>query len=821
MSSSALLVAQVLLYAAFPFTFAFFARPARLVLFYVYIAVVLLLGGFFGAIYVLEVREGVTLNAGSVLYGALMLTVFMLVLVGRDARVVRNVVKVVVAVNVFKVAAFSLAGEALTTPGVLNPFATSPSVFSVSVRLVLIGGFLIVTELVLLIVLFEAAKNRTRSIGQLAVLYVSLFVGVLCLDGVVFPVLAFPGSPELGSLVAAGVQAKLALALAYTVPLLLFLATFRRRLVEGRGEPLRFQELFFAPQEDLVDEVERQQHAIEAGAERYRQLVDSSADAIVGASLDGTIVSWNRAAARLYGRSAQEAVGQGIALLADAGDAIGPDVLAAVGAGTRISDVEATVERSDGSVRHVQLTVSPVLDSGRAVGISVIGRDTTERHEMQAALEHQARHDALTGLPNRAVVVRRIEEALRGSGAPVAVMFLDLDQFKLVNDASGHLAGDRLLVLVAERLRVAVRPGDLVARFGGDEFVVLCEGADARTATGLAETLLRAFDEPFTFDGHRVYASASLGVALGPGDAQTLLRHADAAMYAAKARGRGRVQLFDASMATAVEGRLALAADLRDALARGDLELHYQPIVELRSGRLMSVEALARWRHAERGWVPPEQFVPLAEEGGFVADLTRWALRRACTDGARAFAAGVLPPTGRVAVNLSAHDVGDPALVDLVRDCVESSGLTYARLVLEVTESTLMADGERAREVLLALQGLGVTVALDDFGTGYSSLAYLRNFPVRKVKIDRSFTRGLAESSDDRAIVTSVVRLARAMGMTTVAEGVETREQLEVLQDMDCDAGQGFWWSRALPVEELLSLPVATAGRRFPRAAVG
>lgn len=819
MSSSALLASQVLLYATFPFAFAFFARPARLVLFYVYIAVVLVLGGFFGAVYAVEVRAGVTLSAGSVLYGALMLTVFMLVLVGRDARVVRNVIKVVIAVNVFKLATFALAGAALRSRGAANPFGTAPEVFSVSIQLVLVGGLLIVSELVLLVVLFEAAKTHVHGLARLAALYVVLFVGVLCLDGVLFPVLAWPTSPVLGTLIATGVQAKLVLALAYTVPLVLFVVTFRRRLAEGREEPLRLQELFFAPKQELVDEVERQQHALEAGAERYRQLVESSADAIVGASLDGTIVSWNRAAARLYDRAEHEAVGQGIELLlAGVDGAVCPDVLATVGAGERISDVESTVRRRDGSTGHVALTVSPVLDAGRPVGISVIGRDTTERHEMQSALQHQARHDALTGLPNRAVLMSRVERALASTdGAhPVAVMFLDLDQFKVVNDGSGHLAGDRLLVLVAERLQAAVRPGDLVARFGGDEFVVLCEDTDAATATGLAEKLLRALDSPVLLDGQRVYVSASLGVAAGPGDAETLLRHADAAMYAAKARGRGRVQLFDASMATAVEGRLTLGADLRDALARDELELHYQPIVTLRTGRLVSVEALARWRHPVRGWIPPEQFVPLAEEGGFVGDLTRWALRRACRDGARAFEAGVLPPRGRIAVNLSAHDAGDPAVVDLVRDCVEQSGLTYPRLVLEVTESALMADSARSIEVLRALRDLGVTIALDDFGTGYSSLAYLRRFPVGKVKIDRSFTRGIADTPEDRAIVTSVVRLAKAMGMATVAEGVETREQVDLLLDMGCDSGQGFWWSRALPIEELLRAPSAASEQPFP-----
>ena len=809
MTSEVLFAAQVLLYAAFPFLIAFYARPVRLVLFYVYIAVVLVVGGFFGSVYSLTLLGDVRMSAGSVLYGALVLTVFMLVAGGHDARVIRNVVKIVVMVNLFKVGLLAVTAAALRSPEVVNPFATSASVFTVSFPVVLLGGLLIVVELTVLIVLFESISRRVRGRAATGVLHVALYVAVLALDGVLFPLLVAPTNPELAALVTGGVRTKIVLALAYAVPLAVFFATFRGPRVEGVQEPLRVQDLFVAPRQDLVHEVERQGLALEAGAERYRQLVESTGDAVVGIGPDARVLSWNRAAARIYRLAEADAVGRHAGLLLPALPRADVDALvAAVLAGADVPDLTAVVERDDGTV-HVSLSLAPVRDAGRVVGVSAFGRDTTERHAMERALEHQALHDALTGLPNRNLVVDRLTQALavgERDGTPTAVMFLDLDQFKVVNDASGHEVGDRLLRLVAERLQRSVRPQDTVARLGGDEFVLLCPGTDAADAGVVAERVLAELGAVFDVAGQRVYVTASVGIALAPpGDASTMLRQADTAMYAAKARGRGRVQVFDTSMSDLVEGRLALAHDLREALAGGGLELHYQPVLDVVTGRLVGVEALARWHHATRGWVGPDQFIPLAESGGIISELTAWALRRACLDGARALASGLLPPDGHVAVNLSGHDVGAPGLVELVRTAVAAAGggFTTAHLVVEVTESVIMADVERAREVLGELRDLGVTVAVDDFGTGYSSLAYLRRLPASQLKIDRAFVSGLAQNPQDRALVASVVQLAGALGMTTVAEGVETADQRALLAELGCQAAQGWLWSPALRLDAL------------------
>ena len=813
MSQRELFLAQVLLYGTFPLLFGLFARPMRLLLFYVYIAVVLVIGGFLGSVYALQVADGVTISAGSILYATLILSSLMLVVDGRDAHVVRNVVKIVIGVNLFKAGLFAMTAYALRQPDALNRFDTSASVFTVSLRVVLAGGVLIIAELVLLIFVFERVKSRIQQPAVLAATYVAFYVAVLCLDGLLFPLVALPWSDQLDDAIVAGVQGKLVLGVAFSVPLLVFMTLFRRRLAEYRAVSLRLQDMFFAPPDELRLEVERQQRDLEAGAERYRQLIESTADAVIGTTLTGEVVSWNASAALLYGRSAEQALGSHFgSLLPTMAPAGVEDVLRQVLAGRTLTDLETRAERPDATLVEVSLTISPVLDgSGEVVGISAIGRDTSERHRMQRALEHQALHDALTGLPNRALFVDRLEHALAVAerhGTPVAVLFLDLDQFKMVNDASGHQVGDQLLVLVAERLCSAVRPGDTVARFGGDEFVLLCEQADAATAGGVADRVLESLGEPFDLLGNRVYATASLGVAVSPpADAMTLLRQADAAMYEAKSRGRGRMQRFDASMSTRVEGRLALVNDLREALRAGDLDLHYQPIVELTTGRLLAVEALARWHHHERGWVSPEAFVPLAEETGLIGALDHWALSRACRDGGEAFRSGLIPADGYVAVNVSAHDIGQPRVDEFVADAVQAagSGFTFEQLTVEVTESVLMLDTERSRRALQALRDLGVRIAIDDFGTGYSSLAYLRRFPATHLKIDRDFIRGIAHSREDLAIVTSVVQLAAAVGLSTIAEGVETVEQRDLLIAMGCRAAQGFLWSRALTYAELVT----------------
>ena len=549
----------------------------------------------------------------------------------------------------------------------------------------------------------------------------------------------------------------------------------------------------------------------EEAAQELSMIVESTADAILTQALDGTILTWNRGAEELYGYSAEEAIGKNSSLFDTEAGAEGRlSAMTFITAGTSIRDVELVRRRRDGSLVDVSLTGSPIYgDDGNVMGIASIGRDMSDRKRLEQELSHQAVHDSLTGLPNRALLADRLSQALAGAArrdAPVSVLFLDLDQFKAVNDANGHLIGDDLLVKVAKRLQTAVRPSDTLARFGGDEFVIVCEDADVTEAQCVADRLVAALKDPIEIAESLYHVSASIGIATSPpleADAHALLRFADTAMYDAKARGRARSRVFDASLATESKERLELTNDLGNALRENALEVHYQPVIDLATGHLVGLEALTRWHHPVRGWIPPTTFVPLAEESGLIAEFDRWVLSQACRDGAELRASGLLPPDALLSVNISARNVADLGLVDSVREAAASTAFPLEALELEVTETAIMAEVPTIRLVLEGIRELGVGIALDDFGTGYSSLTFVRQLPVTTLKIDRSFTQHVATNPQDLAIAASVIDLARAVGLRTIAEGVEALEQVCMLHRLGCDAGQGYLWSSALPMDQL------------------
>jgi diguanylate cyclase (GGDEF)-like protein/PAS domain S-box-containing protein len=478
--------------------------------------------------------------------------------------------------------------------------------------------------------------------------------------------------------------------------------------------------------------------------------------------------------------------------------------------------------RPDGSPRILRVVVSPFDYDGQSLGSLAMVSDITESRANEDRLQHRASHDALTGLANRTLLMDSLCESLddqAGQVVPLAVLVADIDQFKLINDSFGHAAGDELLTEVSRRWEEALGSEGLLARLGGDEFAVLCRGADADSALAIAHRLMDTFAESMTLDGRQVAISASIGIAVTQPpervSAETMLRHADTAMYEAKSQGRSRVELFTPHLIDRSQHRLRLFNDLKLAIENDELVLHYQPVVDLNSGALLGVEALCRWTHAERGVVPPDVFVRAAESNGLIDALDRWVLKRACTDAAAMRAAGVLPSHGFVAVNTSASPLAHPDFEQAVCDLLASVGLPAHALVLEVTESVVMSDPEAAEVVLAGLRRRGIKVAIDDFGTGYSSLGYLRRFPVSTLKIDRSFLRNITTSAADLAIVTAVVDLAKALEMTTTAEGVETAADLAILQELGCQAGQGYLWSPAVSPHELALLVGGLPDGRF------
>jgi diguanylate cyclase (GGDEF)-like protein len=438
--------------------------------------------------------------------------------------------------------------------------------------------------------------------------------------------------------------------------------------------------------------------------------------------------------------------------------------------------------------------------------------DAIERLKAEDDMRHQALHDPLTGLPNRTLLADRLTQALRRATrkGSVAVLFLDLDQFKLINDSRGHHAGDELLRAVATRLSSVMRPGDTVARFGGDAFCVVCDDVDdALEAVGIARRILDELGRPYTLETGEHFATASVGLALADGPsrlAEDLLRDADAAMYRAKEQGQGRYELFDEVMRGNATDRLRIDQDLRRALENDDeIVAHYQPIVALPGGAIIGMEALLRWEHPERGLVGPGEFIPVAEASGAILELGDRVLQQACAQAAR-WRARLGDRPFYVSVNLSPRQVSEPGLVRQVAAVLERTGLPSSALALELTESALMEESELVAENLRGLKALGVALVLDDFGTGYSSLAYLRKFPIDSLKIDRSFIAGLGHDSDTTTIVEAIVRMAAGLRLDVVAEGIETAEQAAILEGMDCGRGQGFLWSRAVAPADAAAL---------------
>ncbi len=448
--------------------------------------------------------------------------------------------------------------------------------------------------------------------------------------------------------------------------------------------------------------------------------------------------------------------------------------------------------------RTIAVSHQPMAEGG---WVATYG-DISERRRAEARIAHMAHYDALTDLPNRVLLRERIGEACASESSNVAVLSLDLDRFKAVNDTLGHSIGDALLTVVAKRISGCVREGDAVARLGGDEFVVMQrDGAD--DADAMARRIIEHVGAPYEISGHNVVIGTSVGIAIAPKDGTTpdeLLKNADLALYRAKTDGRATYRFFEPGMDAELQGRRLLELDLRKALGAGEFELHYQPVVDLASGAITGCEALLRWRHPARGMVPPATFIGIAEDIGLIVPIGEWVLRQACTQAAR------WPAAIKVAVNLSPLQLVSRDLLHTVVLALANSGLSATRLELEITESVFLQDNENTLAILNELRGLGVGIAMDDFGTGYSSLSYLRSFPFDKIKLDQSFVRDLSDRSDCMAIVNSIASLGRDLGMVTTAEGIETEKQLEVLRTAGFTEGQGYHFWRPMPAAALTQL---------------
>ncbi|MGH2463697.1 MAG: putative bifunctional diguanylate cyclase/phosphodiesterase [Candidatus Limnocylindria bacterium] len=562
------------------------------------------------------------------------------------------------------------------------------------------------------------------------------------------PLLAAALSPLLwvvGEVLRDQIQREVSAAVAGAVAAVLILCVLRQTILLRERDRIVGEAQAAALREGTL-------HAeLEASERRFRTLVTNSSDVVMIVGRDGRIAYQSPAVERVLGHSPTSRLGHPVSVLAHPHDA--EYLRTSLAELSTVPSAERTIElrtrHADGSWRILEVTAKNLLDDPALTGIVINCRDVTERRALEDQLKHEALHDPLTTLANRALFVDRVGHALSRRDNPDAtgVLFMDLDDFKTINDSLGHAAGDELLQAVAQRLRGSLRGEDTVARLGGDEFAVLVENADAAMVQQVGHRLLEALRAPFEIAGKQVHARASVGAALGGIehlDAEVLLRNADVAMYTAKSRGKGRLEVFEASMHTAAVTRLELKADLERALERGELRVRYQPIFHLASGALDGFETLVRWRHPDRGEVGPSEFVPLAEETGLIVPIGRWVLTQACRQ-AQAWRSDGGKGT-KVSVNLAARQLRDPEIVAMVSTGLAETGLDADALTLELTESSIMQDDEGR---LQELRGLGIHLGLDDFGTGYSSLSYLSRFPIETLKIDRSFTARLGGPDEE------------------------------------------------------------------------
>jgi len=560
------------------------------------------------------------------------------------------------------------------------------------------------------------------------------------------------------------------------------------------------------------------EHAARQNEARFRSLVQHSSDVIIVTRADGTVRFVSPSATRVFGYDPTAVLRQTVPELLHPDDRDRASRFfreAALAPGVS-GPVEWRFRQADGSWLHAEILATNLLHDTSVKGVVLNTRDVSERRRLEEQLTHQAFHDPLTGLANRALFRDRVSHALalaQRRGTPVTVLFLDLDDFKTVNDSLGHGEGDRLLIAVAERFLACARTADTVARLGGDEFAILIEGAEGRE--GLPERLAAAMSHPFTLSGNQVRVTASIGVASASADdsADDLLRNADMAMYAAKRHGKGRAETYESRMYADIRERLDLEAALRTAIEGHELTLFYQPIVNLQSGAIYGVEALLRWEHPQFGRLLPQHFVPLAEETGLIVQLGAWVLAEACRQ-LQVWRAAYPELALAVSVNISGRQLQGLGLADALRQTLTSSGVEPSSVVLEITESVLMQETDPVLERLQQLKSFGVRLAIDDFGTGYSSLSYLQRFPIDILKIAKPFVEEVGQGADRSALARAIVGLGDTLKLQTIAEGIERAEQRAALIGLGCTLGQGhhFWPAlSATAIEELL------AAERLPR----
>lgn len=792
-----LMALQIVALSLFPLYFTTLSTPIRQVHFYVYIALILLIGGFMGNIYSLPITEGVVVSGGNLCYGAFMMASVMFVWMEKDAFILRHLVRLVILVDLFKVVLSFLTHSIVETSGVINPHGVPAGLFEISTPLIILGGVLIITELLLLLFIFETTKRMQASFPVTAATYILSFVFVLLLDGIAFPFIAFGINAEIAAVVFGGLAGKALIATAFSVPLALFMLWQRQAFVDYLQSDTMRWHLLTSSSADLIKEIARKDQDVRQGDIVFKN--STAGLAIVDGS--GVVLKANVAFQRMLDI---DPLGTGSASLRNAFLQVN-------------KPLDLPRNPKDGWREEITFghdKKRPGILSITPAGEDAVGGETYvysltdigEQKDAQERLEYLATHDHLTGLPNR----RFLDQRLSGLHGPYALAIIDLDDFKDINDSYGHSIGDCVLSAIGNRLE-GMRNGvlgadDILCRMGGDEFAVLVLSEDVALIESVLEEIQRALGRTIRIDDSlEIFTSATIGVSYqrGTGGGDALLE-ADAALYEAKRNRRGSIGVYEEGLTAASLKKMKLALRLKNALESNELQVHYQPQFDAVTHKLHGVEALARWTDPELGVVSPGDFIPVAEATGLIETLGEYVLERACRDGQEWLRNGHPPIT--MSVNVSANQLRFGRFVSVLTTTLAKTGFSAHQLEIEITESSYIEQEEEVTLFLLAIREMGVSIAIDDFGTGYSSLSYLRDMPCDCIKIDHSFIVNIPDDAKQCSLTSAIIKLAKGMSFRVVAEGVETKAQLDFLTAQGCDLIQGYYFAPALPKEELEAL---------------
>lgn len=792
-----LLISQIIVFSLFPLYFTTLSGPLRRAYFYVYISLILLIGGFMGNVYSLPVASNVVISAGNLCYGAFMMTAVMFVWVEKDAFILRHLVRLVILVDIFNIAVSFLTQSALRSENIVNPHGVPSDVFEISTPLIALGGVLIVAELLLLLFIFELTKKKKPALPVTATIYILSFVLVLVLDGLAFPFIAFGISAEIAAIVFGGLVGKILMAVAYSLPLALFIVWRRQAFVEFlEADTIRWR-LLASSSTDLIKEMARKDQDIRRGDIVFR----NSTEGLAIVDQSGNVLKANAAFQAMIeiGDSADRSALENTFWADDK-----PVVLPLNPSEEWRQEVMFGRDRQRPGI----LSITPAGEGSTGTGSYVYSLvDIAEQKQARDRLEYLASHDHLTGLPNRHALDKSLGKP---QTTPHTLIILDLDHFKDVNDSYGHGAGDRVLRVIAERLdqvrehHVAV--GSVLCRIGGDEFAFLVQSSDDDFIQSVLQEIQTAFGQTIRVDDDlEVLISATVGVSSQSNTSENgILLEADAALYEAKRTRRGSYAVYEERLTAESQKRMKLSLKLKNALAADQIDVHYQPQFDAVTHELLGVEALARWTDPELGVIASGDFVPVAEASGLIDLLGEYVLLKACRDGREWLDSGYAPCT--ISMNISATQLRSSRFTSVLRKTLEQTGFPANQIGIEITESTYIERESEVSPLLEELKAMGVEIAIDDFGTGYSSLSYLQKIPCHCIKIDRSFITRIPDDEKQRDLASAIINLARVMSFKVVAEGVETKEQLNFLAQQGCDLIQGYYFSPAIPKEKLMVL---------------